>query len=471
MGTPLTKFDFLNGFADSTNSFFLLVNSRNEIIYFNDVCKPFMDRSYKGRQSAKLFPKLLNDKKLFFVKKCSLNNSGIVLKHDEYALEWFFIPYDNHLEQEERKVLIIGTSCAEDPERKRYAEKIDVLSKKIEFIRKTEKHSTYFLEFLSGLKNYDFDNLLENIKKYLPKIFGMKYISIAYLQNDKRLRVIESNFEIENIVIENSAEKENVLFAAIDRKHPLLIENISQEDYDVVDTIRHQTKKCIIIPLLNNLSNIHKEIGVISLSDKMHSQRFSEKDTFMAEVLSSEIGNKIYQEKFIKAESSKLPVRDSLTGLYNHRIFHQTLTSFERSFRETKNPFSLVFLDIDKFEEINGNLGYETGDMILFEIAQLIKDYIDKEDFAAYYGNGKFGLIVRNNAVDALKTANTIKEAVSEQIKAILKLEQPIYVSGGICEARDFINSRGMVFNTDYALSNAKQTGRNKAVIFTPPDS
>lgn len=74
----------------------------------------------------------------------------------------------------------------------------------------------------------------------------------------------------------------------------------------------------------------------------------------------------------------KLASVDSLTGLYNHRSAHQYLEKLIVKFKATGEKFALFLIDIDHFKKINDQYGYQAGDLLLVNLASLLKDFFCK---------------------------------------------------------------------------------------------
>lgn len=163
---------------------------------------------------------------------------------------------------------------------------------------------------------------------------------------------------------------------------------------------------------------------------------------------------------------------DGLTGLYNHRHFHQLLESeIARSIRYN-HPLSLIMLDIDYFKTYNDLNGHPAGDMVLEKIAWVIKQSIRTCDLAARYGGEEFAIIVPETdkegaAVLARRLGKLVEETQfdREQVQPGGKLT----VSLGLASyPLDAIEKKDLIEKADQALYQAKESGRNRLVVFNP---
>jgi diguanylate cyclase (GGDEF)-like protein len=172
-------------------------------------------------------------------------------------------------------------------------------------------------------------------------------------------------------------------------------------------------------------------------------------------------------------ELEQLLVLDDKTGLFNFREFQRKLhEEWERADRY-RVPLSLVFLDLDKFKEINDTLGHQAGDRVLKEFATLVAGGARASDVAARYGGEEFAVILPHTDRDmAKRVAERIRRAVEEFV--FLEDETPtrITVSAGVAtqpSTPDIDSVDGLVRAADGALYEAKDLGRNRVVEESAP--
>lgn len=107
------------------------------------------------------------------------------------------------------------------------------------------------------------------------------------------------------------------------------------------------------------------------------------------------------------AELSHQALHDELTGLPNRHVFYQTLNEIFAD-DETRKNSVLMFIDNDKFKEINDNYGHLAGDAVLKEMAQRLKARIRRDDVFVRIGGDEFAIILRNvNRIEFLQTIAT----------------------------------------------------------------
>ncbi len=163
----------------------------------------------------------------------------------------------------------------------------------------------------------------------------------------------------------------------------------------------------------------------------------------------------------------QLAIHDGLTGLYNHQEFQRLLRQeFERS-KRSKNPISLLFLDIDNFKQFNDTFGHKQGDIALEIISKLISEQVRQIDTSARYGGEEFAVILpATKATEATTIAERIREAVSAQPFIVKGKVHQLSVSIGISEYPvDADNPGDLIEAADLALYTAKRNGRDRVCL------
>ncbi|WP_037289842.1 sensor domain-containing diguanylate cyclase [Saccharibacillus sacchari] len=151
---------------------------------------------------------------------------------------------------------------------------------------------------------------------------------------------------------------------------------------------------------------------------------------------------------------------DPLTGLLNRR----TLESLTDEWMQQNKKFSVVFLDIDHFKSVNDTYGHQKGDEVLREMGAMLSDQIGINNHCFRYGGEEFVLLLSNGDEEtAMLTAERIRTTVEI---SLMPIPQPITVSLGIAIRTDESTSEILFRKADLALYRAKESGRNRSVIF-----
>ena len=184
----------------------------------------------------------------------------------------------------------------------------------------------------------------------------------------------------------------------------------------------------------------------------------------------TQIKRKKFQEKLSSEleENLSLAIKDKLTGVYNRRYYDIHCKQLIENNNKEKKPIAVCVLDIDHFKKINDTYGHKIGDDVIKQVASITANSIRVTDNLIRYGGEEFVVIINNIIEDqALKIAERIRRNISEYefIKPDNSGTFSVTISIGITMFRSDDNEITIFQRADSNLYQAKQTGRNKAVI------
>ena len=156
---------------------------------------------------------------------------------------------------------------------------------------------------------------------------------------------------------------------------------------------------------------------------------------------------------------------DSLTGLYNHRYFHERLRAELNRASRSHDSIAVLMLDIDDFKRVNEVHGHGSGDQVLVALANTLRALVRASDVVCRLGGEEFGVIMAScDAGDALGLARRITDALeSTDFEPAGRLSVSIGVSQGPEHA---MNPRELVACAEVAMMTAKARGKNQSVLF-----
>lgn len=165
----------------------------------------------------------------------------------------------------------------------------------------------------------------------------------------------------------------------------------------------------------------------------------------------------------------ELANRDGLTGLYNHRYFHEQLSKDFLRARRYHESLSCILLDIDYFKKFNDTYGHQTGDIVLSTLGQVIRDSIRDSDFAARYGGEEFALVLYHaDRPTAINVAERLRQMVEHCEVRDKDHVLHVTISLGVATFphEQISNPKQIVECADKALYKAKENGRNRVEYF-----
>lgn len=122
----------------------------------------------------------------------------------------------------------------------------------------------------------------------------------------------------------------------------------------------------------------------------------------------------ITKQKEEEQELLKLATQDHLTKLSNRKVFDENLAMSIKQAKRYSRQGAVVYIDLDKFKDINDNYGHKAGDMALVEVAKVLKDVFRETDTVARIGGDEFAVIMNEaDAEEAKRKANIVEQKIA----------------------------------------------------------
>ena len=178
----------------------------------------------------------------------------------------------------------------------------------------------------------------------------------------------------------------------------------------------------------------------------------------------------ITQVKRSEARISYLATRDPLTELPNRLLFNDRLEQGVISARRAGDALGVLFIDLDRFKNINDSLGHHVGDQLLKEVAQRMAACIRSGDTLARLGGDEFVIALEQlrRAEDAGQIATKIVEALAGPAEAGGHALNNSCSIGISIFPNDGDDGQTLMKNADTAMYHAKEKGRNNFQFFSP---
>ncbi len=183
----------------------------------------------------------------------------------------------------------------------------------------------------------------------------------------------------------------------------------------------------------------------------------------------------ITQRKAAESEIQRLAFYDPLTGLPNRRLLLDRLHKLVDASPHSVEHGAIVFIDLDHFKTLNDNLGHETGDLLLKEVARRLQAAVRRSDLVARLGGDEFVVLLKSGR-ETLEMFRQNVERVAEKVLAMLgrpytlaahehhgSASIGIYVFDARC---DTVSE--MLRRADLAMYQSKAAGRNGIRFFEP---
>jgi diguanylate cyclase (GGDEF)-like protein len=207
-------------------------------------------------------------------------------------------------------------------------------------------------------------------------------------------------------------------------------------------------------------------IGFVAIYSRSPGHRFQEEMIRELEELAKRAGPAIENaRRFLEAR--RLADLDALTGLHNRRYFHETLAREVSRAHRYGRQLALIIFDLDDFKAINDRIGHLSGDAVLAETAERVRDVVRSADIACRVGGDEFAVILpESSAGDADQLYHRLRGAVSSRP---VGQAGRLFVSAGVAELESNDDPTAFFERADEALYRAKELGKGQVVGAVKP--
>ena len=139
----------------------------------------------------------------------------------------------------------------------------------------------------------------------------------------------------------------------------------------------------------------------------------------------------------------------------------------EQAIATNQSTFSVVLIDLDHFKQINDTYGHSTGDRVLQQFSTFIGRNLRDPDMLTRWGGEEFLIITLNTDTPGCLA---ITERLQEDMKQVVFPVPKVTFSGGIATYQSGDTLESLIKRADYALYQAKASGRNRLRFFGPSD-
>ena len=309
-------------------------------------------------------------------------------------------------------------------------------------------------------KNIDFHDAMKNIAKIIETQYEINYI-IPIIGE-----IIDKLISEHLIYIFLKEEHSNKLLLAwpghcLDSKIYEQIKDLSSaSDFRI-------TKKIGVFPLIND----RELLGAIVT--KSTDCDLNDKEIDHLKQLSNQAAITINRAN-VYAEILKNATLDALTSFYNRDQLDKRIKQETASARRQKTSLCAIMADIDFFKQINDTYGHAAGDYVLKTIASIIRTQLREYDIAGRYGGEEFAILLPFTKIDeASMVAERLRKSVENKVMNISKINPDtqnkninVTISLGVYQFKFNDSENDLLNNADKALYEAKETGRNKVIIY-----
>ena len=212
------------------------------------------------------------------------------------------------------------------------------------------------------------------------------------------------------------------------------------------------------------------EIGRLAkVFNQMHAtiKRQIEELNAHRELLEKEVKERTYELEQANKKLDLISRTDELTQLPNRRDMHKTIEKEVERANRFKKAFSIIFIDIDHFKDVNDTYGHATGDAVLKSVASTIRSLLRKYDVLARYGGEEFlTLLPETELKDAAHVAERFRKQIENQTIFFGGQEIKVTITLGVAQFDSSLGAEKCIQLADKALYEGKEHGRNKVILW-----
>ncbi len=230
-------------------------------------------------------------------------------------------------------------------------------------------------------------------------------------------------------------------------EHVTLLKAVDEQGRAMVETVR--------VNKSGDLIDVSLQIAPLLVDDRALGYVFTFRD--------------IGEHKEAEAKLQHDAMHDVLTGLPNRALFLDRLAlALSRRVRRPDHSCGVLYLDLDRFKEINDGLGHAAGDVLLKEVADRLRIALRPQDSAARLGGDEFALLVENilSAGDLEIVANRVLREMERPFEIFGNMIHSGGSVGGAIAGPEHTTPAMLVRDADFAMYRAKQAGGHHFEIF-----
>ena len=158
-----------------------------------------------------------------------------------------------------------------------------------------------------------------------------------------------------------------------------------------------------------------------------------------------------------------LSIRDSLSGLYNHRHFFNTLEELDHRLERYGHTFAIILLDVDNFKTVNDSFGHLFGDAVIQWVSNLINRSTRMEDLCFRIGGDEFGIILQDgNLENARMAAEKLCSLTHENAIHEDGITTSVTFSIGVASSLEMKGAKNVYELADQRMYISKENGKNQ---------
>jgi diguanylate cyclase (GGDEF)-like protein len=368
----------------------------------------------------------------------------------------------------QKSLSVIASITAIKMERNQAIEQLQHTIEKLEYSGKIQDTLFEIAELIFETSNMQ--EFYQRLHKCIAKLmFASNFFVGLVIDNGQAITLPYAVDEVDEVppdeVIPLDKEKPSITGYVLNTNKPLLASNEKMQS--MIDTNQVYIKGSLPNAWLGVPFGKPPLRGVVVIQSYTENIGFTKKDEQLLCFVARHIRNAIERMQ-ARADLQFLALHDPLTKLSNRSLFNDRVNhALNKCRRHKHKKIALLFLDLDKFKQVNDTYGHHIGDLLLIEVATLLKKCIRETDTLSRLGGDEFAILLED--IVSTDLAQRVANKIVKALQTPFMLDQiQINTSTSIGIAfndRPDNTIESLIICADEAMYQAKQQGRNRAVL------
>ncbi len=250
---------------------------------------------------------------------------------------------------------------------------------------------------------------------------------------------------------------------------PVIMVTAKSQPEDIVESLKLGANDYVTKPVEFSIALARVASQVARRRSELATQRAASDRDDQLKKAKAEVHEEITRRTATEGRVAYLAHHDMLTGLANRFSFDHELQEAARRAQEETLCYSVLFMDLDGFKNVNDALGHSIGDALLREVASRVRDALSADDFVARFGGDEFAILHFSGDIE--NSATALAKRLIEVVSACQIVDgHQIFIGAsiGIAIAQDEVDPTALVKRADLAMYRAKAGGRGQFRLFQP---